>query len=136
MDKYTINTIVCDGHERFANVTDENGIDLNVHFLEYSEYVDNGVSQIKKKGDRIEGILSVDLVTKSKICNDDIMFKQDIESSSHIEAVVDIAEIIDEYSAYAMTAVTDKPIPIEFESKISYKVNDRIYIEGSLEIHT
>lgn len=34
------------------------------------------------------------------------------------------------------SSICDEPILIEFENKMMYKREDRVYIEGSLEIET
>lgn len=45
-----------------------------------------------------------------------------------------MAQIIDEYSIYALTSVLDDNILIEFENAVSYKVGERILVIGSLEL--
>lgn len=117
MDKYIIEQIYSDGYERYAQI--KNG---------------NETSSKKKIGDAITGVLSISLITNSSICNSLFEYKQNIRNSSYIQAVADITEIGDEYTVYALTNITNTPILIEFENKIPYKVHDRIYIEGSLEL--
>ena len=68
MKRYIINEIQSDGYERFA-IIEEIGqsIKINVHFFEYDEYLENGEqSRKKKKGDVLEGNLSIELVTFSQ----------------------------------------------------------------------
>lgn len=57
MKRYIINDVITDGYERFAVIHDSVGdIELNVHFLEYDEFLENNEeSSRKKKGDEIEG---------------------------------------------------------------------------------
>ena len=57
MKKYIINEIHSDGYERFATIEEiGQGVKINVHFLEYDEYLENGEeSRKKKKGDILEG---------------------------------------------------------------------------------
>ncbi len=44
-----------------------------------------------------------------------------------------VKKIVDEFSLYAKTNICDEEILIEFESKVKYGINDRIYVVGSLE---
>ena len=135
MDKYVISSVSCDGYERYANIKNSNGINLTVHFFEYDEYINNDkISVKKKKGDSIAGVLSIEMVSVSEVCGSPKMFKQDIFNSSHIKAIVEVISIKDDYSLFALTAITNSPVLVEFESKVSYKVHEQIYIEGSLEI--
>ena len=43
-------------------------------------------------------------------------------------------EVVDEYTILAKTALCDEAILIELEDKMTYQQNDRVYVEGSLEI--
>jgi len=45
-----------------------------------------------------------------------------------------VKEVVDEYTILAKTSLCDEAILIEFEGEMSYQQNDRVYIEGSLEI--
>ena len=65
--------------------------------------------------------------------NGELMFKQPYRHSSHIIATVEVKKIVDEFSLYAKTNICDEEILIEFESKVKYGINDRIYVVGSLE---
>lgn len=137
MRKYVINEISTDGYERFA-VIQVNGQDvkLNVHFLEYDEFLENSEeSSKKKKGDILEGDLSIELVSSSKKIDEELRYYQKIKKSSHIEAVVEVAQVIDEYSLYALSSIMEDRILIEFESAIDYQKGDRILIIGSLEMN-
>lgn len=134
--KYIMKEIYTDGYERIAVLKGmEIGEKIIVHFLEYDEYLENGVKTEKKKaGDVIEGELSIDLVTVNKKTNKEVMHKQIIKKSSHIEAIVEVFHIVDNFSLYAFSTIANDEILIEFESAIDYKVGDRIFIEGSLEM--
>ncbi|MDE6252368.1 MAG: hypothetical protein K2M78_06970 [Lachnospiraceae bacterium] len=132
-----INKIYTDGYERIIVLegtdTDEK---LIAHFLEYDEYLENNMASVKKKsGDIIKCDISIDLVTFNKLTDMEIMHKQPIENSSHIKAVVKVSQIIDDYSIYALSSIINDKILIEFESAVDYKVDDKILIEGSLELH-
>ena len=45
-----------------------------------------------------------------------------------------MAQIIDEYSVYALSSILDDNILIEFENAVSYKVGERFLVVGSLEL--
>ena len=138
MGSYVISEIYSDGYERFAMIEDvEKNIKVNVHFLEYDEYLESGEkSQKKKKGDTLDGDISIQLVTFSQKVDVDtaLIHHQKIPNFPHVEAIIEVAQIIDKYSMYAHSSITDKNILIEFESVASYKVGDRILVTGSLEL--
>lgn len=137
MKKYVINEIYSDGYERFA-IIEEIGRDvkINVHFLEYDEYLENSEeSQKKKKGDILEGDISIELVTFSQKVDEDLSYHQEIQKSPHIEAIIEVVQIIDEYSIYALSAILDENVLVEFENAVSYKVGERILVSGSLELN-
>lgn len=137
MRKYVINEISSDGYERFAVIqVSGQDVKLNVHFLEYDEFLENSEeSSKKKKGDILEGDLSIELVSSSKKIDEELRYYQKIQKSSHIEAVVEVAQVIDEYSLYAFSSILEDRILIEFESAIDYQKGDRILIIGSLEMN-
>lgn len=68
MGNYVINKIYSDGYERFAMIEDVGKhIKINVHFLEYDEYLESGeISQKKKNGDILDGDISLQLITFSR----------------------------------------------------------------------
>jgi len=57
-----------------------------------------------------------------------ISYEQPIKNSSYIEAIVN------EYSIYVKSNISDRKILIDFESKVSYNKGDMIYVEGELKI--
>ena len=63
-----------------------------------------------------------------------ISYEQPIKNSSYIEAIVEVYRVIDEYSIYVKSDISDRKILIDFESKVSYNKGDMIYIEGGLKI--
>lgn len=80
MKKYVINEISTDGYERFA-VIQKRGqdVELNVHFIEYDEFLEsNEKSTKKKKGDILEGDLSIELVSSARKVEDALSFHQNI----------------------------------------------------------
>lgn len=46
-----------------------------------------------------------------------------------------MAQIIDEYSLYAITSIINDNVLIEFESVVDYKVGDRVFVIGSLKLN-
>lgn len=135
MKKYVINEIYSDGYERFAIIEGGEDIKLNVHFLEYDEYLENSEkSQKKNKGDVLEGEISIELVSFRRKVDKELCHYQEMQNASHIEAVVEVAQIIDKYSIYALSSILDDNILIEFESAIDCKVGERYFVAGSLEL--
>lgn len=59
---------------------------------------------------------------------------QDIYKFSHIEAIIKVGQIIDEYSLYAFSSLSDDIILIEFENAVNYIIGDRVFVIGSLEL--
>ena len=137
MVSYVISEIYSDGYERFAMIEDvEKNIKVNVHFLEYDEYLESGEkSQKKKKGDTLDGDISIQLVTFSRKADKALIHRQKIQKSPHIEAIIEVEQIIDEYSIYALSTISDRDILIEFENAVSYKVGERVLVIGSLELN-
>ena len=131
MGNYVINEIYSDGYERFAIIEDiGKHIKINVHFLEYDEYLESS-------GDILDGDLSIQLITFSRKVDvkETLIHFQKIQNSPHIEAVIEATQIIDEYSMYALSTVSDSNILVEFENTVSYKVGDRVLVIGSLELN-
>ena len=139
MGNYVINEIYSDGYERFAIIEDIGKyIKINVHFLEYDEYLESSEnSQKRTNGDILDGDLSIQLITFSRKVDvkETLIHFQKIQNSPHIEAVIEATQIIDEYSMYALSTVSDSNILVEFENTVSYKVGDRVLVIGSLELN-
>ena len=139
MGNYVINEIYSDGYERFAIIEDiGKHIKINVHFLEYDEYLESSEnSQKRTNGDILDGDLSIQLITFSRKVDvkETLIHFQKIQNSPHIEAVIEATQIIDEYSMYALSTVADSNILVEFENTVSYKVGDRVLVIGSLELN-
>lgn len=136
MKKYIINEIYTDGYERVA-IIEEIGKDekINVHFLEYDEYLaNNEKSQKREKGDILEGDISIDLITFSQKTNGSLSHRQEIQQSPHIEAIIEVVQIVDKYSIYALSSISDDNVLIEFENAVNYKVGERVFVIGSLEL--
>ena len=157
MKRYLIKEIlIADTYERIALVkrlSDDK--EIFVYFLSHDDFVTD-IKEIKsiKKGDILEGRLLIDFVCKSMKINNKkneqssrsfhfkslvnksnkISYEQPIKYSSYIEATVEVYRVIDEYSIYVKSDISDRKILIDFESKVSYNKGDMIYIEGELKI--
>lgn len=130
-----IQKIISDGYERFVEVKTTDNKFLIVHYFEFSEYLnDNEKTKIRNVGDLLSTDIRIDLVSNSYISNKELNFIQDIKNSSSIKAIIEVKEVIDEYTIFAKTSLCNEVMLIEFENKITYQQNDRVYIEGSLEI--
>lgn len=130
-----IQNIISDGYERFLEVNTIENKKLFVHYIEYSEYLnDNEKTKIRNVGDILSAEIRIDLVSNSYITNRKLDFFQEIDNSSSIKAIIEVKEVIDEYTIFAKTSLCNEVMLIEFENKITYQQNDRVYIEGSLEI--
>ena len=66
--------------------------------------------------------------------SNEITYEQPIKNSSYIEAIVEVYRVINEYSIYVKSNISDRKILIDFESKVSYNKGDMIYVEGELKI--
>ena len=98
MGNYVINEIYSDGYERFAIIEDiGKHIKINVHFLEYDEYLESSEnSQKRTNGDILDGDLSIQLITFSRKVDvkETLIHFQKIQNSPHIEAVIEATQII------------------------------------------
>lgn len=137
MDKFVVNEIYADGYERFAVVQPcEQERNICVHFLEYDEFLESNKETSKRNiGDLLEGELSISLVCASKKVYKEIDYCQKIPKSSHIEAVVEVVKVVDEDLLKVRSSILPGNIMIEFERTVDYKVGDRIWVSGSLELN-
>ena len=149
MKRYLIKEILlADTYERIALVkrlSDDK--EIFVYFLSHDDFVTD-IKEIKsiKKGDILEGRLLIDFVCKSMKINNKkneqkltflfsfkssvnksnkMSYEQPIKNSSYIEAIVEVYRVIDEYSIYVKSDISDRKILIDFESKVSYNKGDR-----------
>ncbi len=132
-----IRNIIADGYDRFVAVSTINNKNLIVHYIEYSEFLNyNEKTKLRNLGDILVSDIRIDLVYNSYVTNKKLSFIQEIENSSNIKAIIEVNEVVDEYTIYAKSSLCDESILIEFENKMMYQQYDRVYIEGSLEIET
>ena len=93
----------------------------------------NNISMKRKVGDIIEGNLFIAWITEFERTNKELMYVQKNEYSG-IDAVVEITEVINEFTYYAKNSIVDRDIILDMEKDMDLKKGDRIYIEGSLQI--
>ena len=93
----------------------------------------NNISMKRKVGDIIEGNLFIAWITEFERTNKELMYVQKNEYSG-IDAVVEITEVINEFTYYAKNSIVDRDIILDMEKDTDLKKGDRIYIEGSLQI--
>jgi hypothetical protein len=130
-----IRNILSDGYERYLEVDTIDNKNFIVHYIEYSEYLTNDEeTKLRNVGDILTTEMKIDLVSKSHLTDNELYYVQEFEKSSNIKAVIEVKELIDEYTIWALTSLCDEAIKVEFENKMTYQQNDRVYIEGSLEI--
>jgi len=139
MRRYTIidlyPNMACE-YDRIAKIMDTmGGITITVHFIEYDEYLKNNqVTRKRKNGDYITGNVCIDLISYSQIANKELIHMQNIPCSSHIEAIIEVSNIIDKYTLLAYSSVFSELIMLKFEDAVNYKVGDKVLVSGSLEL--
>ena len=136
MEKFIIKKIEADFDERWLRVKKiDDGKEFGIYFMEFSEdvFMMNNISMKRKVGDIIEGNLLIAWITEFERTNEELMYVQKNEYSG-IDAVVEITEVINEFTYYAKNSIVDRDIILDMEKDMDLKKGDRIYIEGSLQI--
>ena len=136
MEKFIIKKIEVDFDERWLRVKKiDDGKEFGIYFMEFSEdvFMMNNISMKRKVGDRIEGNLFISWITEFERTNKELMYVQKNEYSG-IDVVVEITEVINEFTYYAKNSIVDRDIILDMEKDMDLKKGDRIYIEGSLQI--
>ena len=136
MEKFIIKKIEADFYERWLRVKKiDDGKEFGIYFVEFSEdvFMMNNISIKRKVGDIIEGNLFIAWITEFERTNKELMYVQKNEYSG-IDAVVEITEVINEFTYYAKNSIVDRDIILDMEKDMDLKKGDRIYIEGSLQI--
>ncbi|MCB5883177.1 hypothetical protein LIR45_12485 [Lachnospiraceae bacterium EP-SM-12S-S03] len=137
MRSYVIEEIYGDGYERWAKIKMDNSLGgVYVHFIEYDEYLENTNIPIKrKKGDIINGILKIDLVTEFKIVDEDRKgYNQSINKSSNITAIATVKKVDDSDIIVCRIEELGDDIIVKFEEDVEIEVNSTIEVNGSLEL--
>ena len=136
MEKFIIKKIEADFDERWLRVKKiDDGKEFGIYFMEFSEdvFMMNNISMKRKVGDIIEGNLFISWITELEKTDEELMYVQKNEYSG-IDAVVEITEVINEFTYYAKNSIVDRDIILDMEKDMDLKKGDRIYIEGSLQI--
>ena len=136
MEKFIIKKIEADFDERWLRVKKiDDGKEFGIYFVEFSEdvFMMNNISIKRKVGDIIEGNLFIAWITEFERTNKELMYVQKNEYSG-IDAVVEITEVINEFTYYAKNSIVDRDIILDMEKDMDLKKGDRIYIKGSLQI--
>ena len=136
MEKFIIKKIEADFDERWLRVKKiDDGKEFGIYFMEFSEdvFMMNNISMKRKVGDIIEGNLFISWITEFERTNEELMYVQKNEYDG-IDAVVEITEVINEFTYYAKNSIVDRDIILDMEKDMDLKKGDRIYIEGSLQI--
>ena len=136
MEKFIIKKIEADFYERWLMVKKiDDGKEFGIYFMEFSEdvFMMNNISMKRKVGDIIEGNLFISWITEFERTDEELMYVQKNEYSG-IDAVVEITEVINEFTYYAKNSIVDRDIILDMEKDMDLKKGDRIYIEGSLQI--
>ena len=136
MEKFIIKKIEADFDERWLRVKKiDDGKEFSIYFMEFSEdvFMMNNISMKRKVGDIIEGNLFISWIIEFEKTNEELMYVQKNEYDG-IDAVVEITEVINEFTYYAKNSIVDRDIILDMEKDMDLKKGDRIYIEGSLQI--
>ena len=136
MEKFIIKKIEADFDERWLRVKKiDDGKEFGIYFMEFSEdvFMMNNISMKRKVWVIIEGNLFIAWITEFERTDKELMYVQKNEYSG-IDAVVEITEVINEFTYYAKNSIVDRDIILDMEKDTDLKIGDRIYIEGSLQI--
>ncbi|MCR4567435.1 MAG: hypothetical protein K5769_05260 [Pseudobutyrivibrio sp.] len=132
MSDYKIASCRAEGYDRYLNILNGDSF-LCVHYGDYSEYIEDE-KIMDATEEIISGRLIIDLVSTYSRTTEELMFNQNIDFSSHIEAIVQVNEIVDDYTILAQTSIMSEALIVEFENKVHLFKGELIRIKGSLEI--
>ena len=133
--RFSILDIWADGYERIAHIRLINSeSEFFVSFIEHDEYINSGKSIKRTAGTQIEGNLQIEFVNDFSSSDEKPFYCQNIPQSPFIQAVVDVIEVIDNFSIRANLSGYAVPITIEFERRIPKLLSERILIYGELRI--
>ena len=136
MEKFIIKRIEADFDERWLRVEKiDDKREFGIYFMEFLEdvFMTNNISMKRKVGDIIEGNLFISWITEFEKTDEELMYVQKNEYDG-IDAVVEITEVINEFTYYAKNSIVDRDIILDMEKDMDLEKEDRIYIEGSLQI--
>ena len=130
MEKFIIKKIEADFDERWLRVKKiDDGKEFGIYFMEFSEdvFMMNNISMKRKVGDIIEGNLFISWITEFERTDKELMYVQKNEYSG-IDAVVEITEVINEFTYYAKNSIVARDIILDMEKDMDLKKGDRIYL--------
>ena len=100
--RFCVLDIWADGYERVAHIRSINsGAEFFASFIEHDEYIDSGKSIKRTAGTQIEGNLQIEFVNDFSSSNENLFYCQATPQSPSIQAVVDVIEVIDDFSIRA-----------------------------------
>ena len=121
MEKFIIKKIEADFDERWLRVKKiDDGKEFGIYFMEFSEdvFMMNNISMKRKVGDIIEGNLFIAWITEFERTNKELMYVQKNEYSG-IDAVVEITEVINEFTYYAKNSIVNRDIILDMEKDMN-----------------
>ena len=123
MEKFIIKKIEADFDERWLRVKKiDDGKEFGIYFMEFSEdvFMMNNISMKRKVGDIIEGNLFISWITEFERTDEELMYVQKNEYDG-IAAVVEITEVINEFTYYAKNSIVDRDIILDMEKDMDLK---------------
>ncbi len=138
MKEYIIDELYSDLWERTAIIFEIiSKKRVIVYFIEYDECLESGEnSKKRKKGDLLKGRLTIIYLRNSPKVTGELHHQQTKENipSPYIEATIKVSRVVDKYSVYAFSSITDEEMLIEFEEKVNYKIGDTVFVTGTLKL--
>ena len=113
MEKFIIKKIEADFDERWLRVKKIDDGKEDVFMM-------NNISMKRKVGDIIEGNLFIAWITEFERTDKELMYVQKNEYSG-IDAVVEITEVINEFTYYAKNSIVDRDIILDMENDMDLK---------------
>lgn len=133
--RFSILNIWADGYERVAQIRLLNSkLEFFAGFIEHDEYIDSGKSNKRAVGSQLEGNLQIEFVNDFSSSDKRPFYYQNTPQSPFIQAVVDVIEVIDNFSIRANLSGYAVPITVEFERRIPGALSGKILICGELRI--
>ena len=133
--RFSILDIWADGYERVAHIRSINsGAEFFFCFIVHDYYIDSGKSIKRAAGTQIEGNLQIEYVNDFSSSNENLFYCQATPQSPSIQAVIDVIEVIDDFSIRANLSGYAVPVTVEFERRIPESLSGRILIYGELRI--
>ncbi len=110
-----------EGHDAFSELEESVRKKKKINFFDFPRVI-------------IEEIWEMDYLTPDLEKTDEELTYVQKNEYDGIDAVVEITEVINEFTYYAKNSIVDRDIILDMEKDMDLKKGDRIYIEGSLQI--